>query len=497
RSAIRLLSFDSLQEPIHRKLMELYLFQERPGAALAQYRRCREILERELKVAPDAKTEALHSQILQQALPKDGDADEKTTTFDWLEAGRMSRPKLESGNQPSIAVLPFADLSPGGTAQHLAIGLTEEIITGLSRFRELRVIASHSAFVYQSTGLPADEAGAHLGVDFRLEGGLQREGDRLEVSARLTENGSGRLLWAERFEQKSDDLLYLQHEVTRRIVATFVGRIEGERLEDLRARSAADRQAQDYWLQGRAALRSVSFRSVVRARNFFRRSIELEPNFAPAHAGLAMTEMHRWSYFNWQPSIAHSPEAYRHARKAVALDDCDHRSHCVLGFTLLLRRNFRAARRHLELALSLNPNDAQTLAHLSLAWALLGEAGRGIEAGELALELDPFHPDWYIAGLGTAQFAARDYEAAIARLSTVPEALCDTPAYLAAALAYGGRAREGAPWCELVHRQYQIRLDRGELTEEAGCIDWLSSINPFRLSEDSEHFRIGLAKAGL
>ena len=177
-----------------------------------------------------------------------------------------------------------------------------------------QVIASHSAFVYQSAGLPAERAGALLGVRYRLEGGLQLADDRLRVTARLIETESGRHLWAEQFEQGRGDLFELQDEVTRRIVATLVGRIEGERLERLRAKQPADWQAQDFWLQGRAALRRINFRSVVRARHYFRRALELDPGFAPAHAGLAITEMRRWSYFNWQPSAALSLEAYRCAQ---------------------------------------------------------------------------------------------------------------------------------------------------------------------------------------
>ena len=492
-SALRLLAFDPLQEPVHRKLIEIYLYQERYGAALAQYRRCREILHRELGVAPDEETEALHAQILGHAPVEEVD-EEMPANWDRPAVAPVANASVS--DDPSIAVLPFADLSPGGEAGHLAIGLTEEIITALTRFRELRVIASHSAFVYQSAGLPAERAGALLGVRYRLEGGLQLADDRLRVTARLIETESGRHLWAEQFEQGRGDLFELQDEVTRRIVATLVGRIEGERLERLRAKQPADWQAQDFWLQGRAALRRINFRSVVRARHYFRRALELDPGFAPAHAGLAITEMRRWSYFNWQPSAALSLEAYRHARKAAQLDGADHRSQCILGFTYLLRRDFSAARRHLDRALELNPNDAQTLAHLCVARALMGEAALGIEAGELALRLDPFHPDWYVGSLGTARFIAHDYEATIAQLSPVPEALCDTPAYLAAAFAYCDRTREGAPWRDLVYRQYMQRRARGELAGDVGCVDWLISINPFRHTSDSEHFRSGLLRAG-
>lgn len=491
--ALRLLAFDPLQEPVHRTLMGLYDCQERYGAALAQYRRCREVLQGELGVEPDEETEALYAQIVEH-VPTEGLTEEAPATVDRRAVAPEA--KAIARDTPSIAVLPFADLSPNSEAGHLAIGLTEEVITALTRFKDLQVIAIHSAFAFEAAGLPAERAGALLGVRYRLEGGLQLADEGLRVTARLIETKSGRHLWAERFEQSRSGLLALQDELTRRIVATLVGRIEGERLECLRAKPSADWQAQDFWLKGRAALRRIDFRSVARARHYFHRALALEPNFAPAHAGLAMTEMRRWSYFNWQPSAALSLEAYRHARKAVRLDSADHRTQCILGFTYLVRRDFAAARRHLDRALELNPNDAQTLAHLCVAQALLGEPKLGIEAGELALRLDPYHPDWYVGVLGTARFIARDYEAAIDELSAVPEALCDTPAYLAAAFAYCDRLREGASWRDLVHRQYEQRRVQGELASTVGCIDWLVSINPYRHDSDLDHFVTGLQKAG-
>lgn len=491
-NAHRLLAIDPLQEPAHRALIELYCYQERYGAAIAQYQRCREALQQELGIEPDEETRALRDEILEHARPDDRVGPAPATS---------PRPKAKAashtvGSRPSVAVLPFVDASPDGRAAHLAIGLTEELIAALTRFRELQVIAAHSAFAYRAAGLAANRAGDLLGVRFRLEGSVQLAEERLRATARLTDTETGRHVWAERLELDRGGLFDLQDELTRRIVATLVGRLDAERLERLGRIPSADWQAYDFCLQGRAALRRIDFRSVARARHYFRRALELDPSFAPAHTGLATTELHRWSYFNWQPSVALTRKAFRHARRAAELDETDHRAQCVLGFTYLVRREFDAARRHLDRALELNPNDTQTLAHVCMARAYLGEPESGVEAGVLALKLDPYYPDWYAGGLGAARFMARDYEGAIAELRAVPEAICDTPAYLAAALAYLGRQSECSQWRDLMHRQYEQRRARGEVADDVGCIDWLVSINPFRLSGDSEHFIAGLREAG-
>lgn len=496
RTAVRLLGFDPLQEAVHRTLIRLYLHQERHGAALAQYQRCRELLDRELGVEPEAETKALHDQIVRELPRRDEVMDTPVPVTEPVAGLAGGRVTLRDGDQPSIAVLPFSDLSPANDAGHLAAGLTEEIITALTRFRELRVIAPHSAFAYHAAGMSPERAGVELGVRYRLEGGLQLAGGRLRVTARLVENAGGRHVWAERFEEDRGDLFALQDEVTRRIVSTLVGRIEGERLREVRGKSPRDWEAQDFWLKGRQALRQVDFRSIARARHYFQRAIEKEPDFARAHAGLAMTEIRGQSYFNWQPASGLGTSAYRHALKAVEIDPADHQTHCILGFTYLVHRDFQAARRHLDRALDLNPNDAQTLAHVCIALALMGDPERGVEAGELALRLDPYHPDWYAGGLGCAQFIARAYEEAVEILTPVPEALCDSPAYLAAAYALCDRPQEGKRYLELVHRLYRQRQARGQLAETVSCLDWLMSINPFRRSSDAEHFITGLRKAG-
>jgi DNA-binding SARP family transcriptional activator len=495
RTAVRLLAFDPLQEAVHRTLIRLYLHQERYGAALAQYRRCRETLDQELGAEPEVETEALHDQILGDAPRRDEAADAPVPVVEPAAGLARGRATLRQSDLPSIAVLPFSDLSPGSDASHLAVGLTEEVIIALTRFRELQVIAPHSAFAYQATGMPPERAGAELGVRYRLEGGLQLAGERLRVTARLVENDGGRHLWAERFEEDHGDIFALQDEVTRRIVSTLVGRIEGERLREVQGKSPLDWEAQDFWLKGREALRRVDFRSIARARHYFQRAIEKEADFARAYSGLAMTEIRGWSYFNWQPAAKLGASAYRYARKAVQLDADDHQTHCILGFTYLVHRDFEAARRHLDRALELNPNDAQTLAHVCVGLALMGEPERGAEAGELALRLDPYHPDWYVGSLGCARFVAHAYEEAVEILTPAPQALCDSPAYLAAAHAFCGRPQEARPYRELVVRLYRQRQARGQLAESASCLDWLMSINPFRRTSDAEHFVSGLRKA--
>ena len=184
------------------------------------------------------------------------------------------------------------------------------------------------------------------------------------------------------------------------------------------------------------------------------------------------------------------------ARKAVELDDRDHRAHCILGMARLYGHDYEGARRQLLRALELNPNDADVLAHAAVAMALIGDHALAVETGRQALRLAPHHPEWYAAFVGIALFAARLHEEAIATMAAAPEALCNTPAFIAAACAHLGRIEQCAAHRDTVYRHHGRQLARGMFPGDMSCIDWLLAMDPFQLPADAEHYASGLRKAG-
>ena len=168
-----------------------------------------------------------------------------------------------------------------------------------------------------------------------LEGGVQLDGNRLRVTVRLIENRDGTSPLGRTVRRDAWRAFILQDVVTSAIVSRLIGRIENDRLRSLATKDRSDWEAEDYWFKGREALRRVDFRSLARARHYFRRALEKSPDFARAHAGLAMTEIRGQSYFNWQPALALGKGAFRHALRAVQLDANDHQTHCILGLHLL------------------------------------------------------------------------------------------------------------------------------------------------------------------
>jgi DNA-binding SARP family transcriptional activator len=503
--ALRLLALDPLQESVHRALIRLYMYQDRVGAALEQYHRCRDLLERELGVEPAPETDGLRAELL-KLLPPGAANDERTPDRErddlpersgviQTAAQDRARRRSELNGRPSIAVLSFVG-AEAEAGRHLGDGMAEDIATALGRFRELDVIAPTTALAYRDAAVAPDRVGAELGTAYVLDGSLRPTGEGLRITVRLVASDTARQLWAERYDCPVAEVFDIQDDVVRRIVTTLVGQIEDARLEVARRRRPDDLEAYDLWLRGWSALKRPNLAAIGQARRFFQQAVARDPHFARAYVGLAMANLNEWACFSWNHWFFLRKEALDLARKAVDLDDRDHRAHCILGVAQLYGGDYEAARGQLLQALELNPSDTDVLAHTAVAMALIGDHELAVEAGRSALRLAPHHPEWYAAFAGIALFVARLHEEAIATMAPAPEALCNTPAFIAAAYAHLGHTEECASHRETVYRHHRRQLARGMFPGDMSCIDWLLAMDPFQLPADVEHYADGLRKAG-
>jgi DNA-binding SARP family transcriptional activator/TolB-like protein len=501
--ALRLIMLDPMQESVHRTLMRLYLHQDRVGSALEQYRRCREVLNRELAVEPSAETEEIRADAL-KLLPGGGNGSVPGRESDQVLGRAVTLPasgpdrghrRAELTGRPSIVVLSFGRVGDAADS-HLGEGMTEDITTELTRFRELDVIAPTTALAYRQAGVPARRVGAELGTTYLVEGTLRKLGERLRITVCLMETETGRQVWGERYDCGLAEIFEVQDDVVRRIVGSLVGGIERARLDAARRRRPDEWQAYELYLQGWSTLKRVDVSAIREARDFFHRAIEKDPQFGRAYCGLALALWKQWACYSWNSWAVISSEALDLARKAVALDDGDHRAHCILGVAHLYGQDYAAARRQLVKALELNPNDADVLAHVSFGMALIGEPELAVKAGRTALRLQPRHPDWYAGLVGIALFGARRHQEAIETMVPGVEAFCSTPAFIAASYGHLEQVAEAAHYRETVCRHYGNWLARGAIPPETTCIEWLVSIDPFQRPEDAEHYVVGLRKAG-
>ena len=326
----------------------------------------------------------------------------------------QSRPALALPDKPSIAVLPFTNMSGDPEQDYFADGMTEDIITGLARARWLFVIARNSSFAYKGRSTDVKQVAHELGVRYVLEGSVRKVGERVRISAQLAEGTSGRQLWAKRYDRELSDIFAMQDEITE----TIIGAVEPELGKVERRRSAGKRpdnlDAWDLYQRGMSHLYEYTKDDLQRARQYFAQAIAMDPQLGPAHSGLAETYYYEGVY-GFADSISDNREkALAPALRAVVLDAEDAGAHCTLGRAYYMRRAYDAAFRELKTALELNPSLA--LAHYGLGATLVfsGRAEEGIPHLTAAIRLSPHDPNMgsFLVRLADAAYFLKRYEEA-------------------------------------------------------------------------------------
>ena len=329
------------------------------------------------------------------------------------EAAQL-RPALALPDKPSIAVLPFTNMSGDPEQDYFADGMTEDIITGLSRARWLFVIARNSSFAYKGRSTDVKQVAQELGVRYVLEGSVRKVGERVRISAQLAEGTSGRQLWAKRYDRELSDIFAMQDEITE----TIIGAVEPELGKVERRRSAGKRpdnlDAWDLYQRGMSHLYEYTKDDLQRARQYFAQAITRDPQLGPAYSGLAETYYYEGVY-GFADSISDNREkALAPALRAVVLDAEDAGAHCTLGRAYYMRRAYDAAFRELKTALELNPSLA--LAHYGLGATLVfsGRAEEGIPHLTAAIRLSPHDPNMgsFLVRLADAAYFLKRYEEA-------------------------------------------------------------------------------------
>ncbi|MEM7226810.1 MAG: BTAD domain-containing putative transcriptional regulator, partial [Pseudomonadota bacterium] len=367
-TARKLLDLDPLQEPVHRALMSLYADQGERAMALKQYRTCRDLLANELGVEPEAETTAL---------------------FEALKSGTAAPTAPAPGpvsDDVSIAVLPFANLSGDPEQEYFSDGITEDIITELSRFRELMVIARNSSFAYKDKAIKVQDIGRDLGACYLLEGSVRKAGKRVRVSAQLVETASGNHLWAERYDRELEDIFAVQDEITQAIVTVLPTRLQSALHETARRKPTENLSAYDCVLRGRWLHGQTSGQDRT-ALTWFERAIELDPCCAKAYVGLANS--YAYSLFSLNP-IGPDPalSAREKIEQALAITDDDYDLHTVASEVYLMCGEHHLAMRHSDRALALNPNFVNAMVSRGFLEAYTGKPALGADILVKAFALD-------------------------------------------------------------------------------------------------------------
>jgi adenylate cyclase len=400
-----------------------------------------------------------------------------------------ARPAAPVPDKPSIAVLPFANMSGDAEQEYFSDGITEDLITDLSKVSGLFVIARNSSFAYKGKAVKIQEIGRDLGVRFVLEGSIRKAGNRARITAQLVDAGDGGHLWAERFDRELTDIFATQDEVVQKIVGALAVKLTPGEERRMRQRGTNNVQAYDFWWRARELLGRGTRDAIAQARAMHHRAIEIDPNFPAPHAGLAFATLA--DYFNDRtadPARA-LDEAERYARRAIELDDQEPVGHMALGGVQLCQRHHDEALAESKRAVELDPNYAQGHALIGTTLMYAGRAPEALEPFATAMRLDPHYPNMLLHNLALAHFSLGRYEVASAHLLERIDRNPETDAsrmLLAACYGHLGRTADArAAWAELL----KVNPDFS-LTQRARVL-------PYKHARDFQRITEGLAKAGL
>jgi len=383
-------------------------------------------------------------------------------------------PQLLLPAQPSVAVLPFLNMSGDPAKAYFSDGITEDVITELSRFRSLFVIARHSSFAYRGRTGDLPQIGRELGVQYVLEGSVRHSGNRIRLTAQLTDVANGNQVWAERYDRRAEDIFAVQDELSRTIAAQLVGRLQHEGIEQAKRKRPENLRAYDYFLRSLELLNRWTLEDCKAARALLEQAILLDPHYAQVFARLATTYLFEW-FFEDEPELLERAASL--AGEALGLDETDSWSHITAGRVCLYRRQHEIAELHYNRATVLNPNDADIAASMGLLLAYTGRPEEGISWAQRAMRLNPAHPDWYSENLGTAQMVGGRHEEAIASFRQIVNPPAWMFAYLAISLVGADRLDEArTATAEAIRRapNYSVaRFMRSEPFRDAATLERL------------------------
>jgi TolB-like protein/DNA-binding SARP family transcriptional activator len=496
-TAERLLQLDPTREELHRALMQLYAARGDRSQALRQYQICRDILNRDLDVEPEPETERLYKEIQSSTKgvvaaqrrppesveagaaaaadagrgdrPRSGSVPASRASFTpasrWTRLGIAavvalallggaawwSWPHAPPSHKPVVAVLPFDNIADDAASRRLADGLTEDVITDLARFPEFGVIASNSTEIYQGKPVDARAIGAALQVDFVVDGSIQRDGERIRITAQLVDTKSGENLWSERWDRPDEDIFSVQAEISDQIANRLGG---GAGVVQETGRIAAHRKppgnltAYELYLLGTEETEQLNRADVEKAIELLTRAVELDP-------GLARAWVELYHAHSTLAAFGVEPEKNRRvandaAERSVRLDPGDAEAHAVLAKSLGLRNDLVRAEAEFDIALSLAPNAAEILTFYSSWASTFGKPERGAEIVDQVIRLNPDYPTWNAYHFSYAYFMAGRYEDALRTMDrlTLDHYLRHQWVLRPSALAAEGRTEEAKTWVQ-------------------------------------------------
>ena len=406
-----------------------------------------------------------------------------------VEVASVEKMAFPLPDKPSIAVLPFDNMSNDPKQEYFSDGITEDLITDLSKISGLFVIARNSTFTYKGKAVKVQQVAEELGVRYVLEGSVRKERETVRINAQLVDATTGHHLWAERFDGTFADIFALQDKFTRKIVAALALKLTGDEQRKLTFRYTDNVEAYDAYLKGREHFLAGTPEDYVKAVGYYEKAVELDPDFSPAHAGLAsvyttILSRNLTKELGW-------PDARSRVQKhlQMAMKNPTPNAHYAVGKTRLYQRRYDEAIAEAERVIALDPNFPDGYYLMGLIFTFAGRSAEAIDYFKRAMRLDPQYPGGCLYYLGLAQYCLEQYEEAA---TSVERSQKLNPGYgpwpLAITYAQLGRGQEAA---DILAKYFE---KRGWLL---ALIENTFPYWPFKEQKDLDHWAEGLRKSGL
>ena len=423
------LKIDSAHEPAHRALMSLYEKTGRRSEALRQFQACAEALQRELGVEPSARTREVYEGLREE---RRGVSADDTRQVSDSTVSPASSP-------PAIAVLPFDNLSSSEQA-YFADGMAEDLITALSCFHSLVVIARGSSYAFRNSDLTDQAIARKLGAQYLVRGSVQREGKRVRINVQLLDAEAGLQVWGHRYDREMEDVFLLQDEITSTLVSTLAGRVEAARLAWARKAPPERLAAHDLLLRGKDHHHRFTPEDCEKCIDLFERAIEQDPDYAVAYAWLGCG-LGQAMVFELDDISALIDRSQSAVEKGLSLDENDSECHRILAQVNLERGNLKRALQYQERALFLNPNDDRIINAMGEVLVFAGRPEEAEQWVRRSMRLNPYHPARYLTHLVRALFHQGRFGEALDVLDQIDRQRRDDLAYRIAALRKSGEPR--------------------------------------------------------
>jgi adenylate cyclase len=400
-----------------------------------------------------------------------------------------SRPLPGLPDKPSIAVLAFTNMSGDAEQEYFSDGISEDIITDLSKLSELNVIARNSSFTYKGKPVDVKQVGRELGVRYVLEGSVRKSGNRVRVTGQLVDAANGAHIWADRFDRDLTDIFAVQDELTQEIISALKIKLTPETKDRLARKNRIDEDAYDLFLRARELSWHATSSNSIEARGLLGRAVTINPDFAAAHAGIAATYANDYAN-GWAENPEQSLQtALEIAERAVQLDEEEPQAREVLAIALFFHHELDRALAEARRCLSLAPNSAAGHVVIARILTYSGDAASAINMIDAYMRLDPLYGGLALHFLAEARFSLGQFNEAVAILT---ERLERTPnsetSYALVAACYGhlGRFDEArAAWAEVMRIAPSFSIERQR------------RILPYKNPDDFERRVEGMRKAGL